>query len=110
MRRCSQTSVTISKRAQADLCDDIYQRREIEACGLLTGSIDEHGHWHVEQAHPLQNIFHSPVYFEFAPEEMLAVELAYPEQVIGAYHSHPTGFASASNTDRQKMERVNKTQ
>jgi hypothetical protein len=58
----------------------------------------------------LRNIFHSPVYFEFAPEDLLEIELTYPGQVVGVYHSHPTGFAKASNTDRQNMQRVNQEQ
>jgi proteasome lid subunit RPN8/RPN11 len=99
--------VTISTYAYKILLADIYKRRSIEACGLLTGSIDELGNWHIEKAHPLPNIFDSPVYFEFAPEDILAVEFEHPGQVVGAYHSHPTGLAVASRTDRENMKRVN---
>ena len=63
--------VTISINAHKTLLTDIYERRCIEACGLLTGSIDDLGNWHIDQAHPLRNIFDLPVYFEFAPEEIL---------------------------------------
>ena len=97
----------MSVRAQKTLVIDVHKRQKIEACGVLLGSIDDLGNWHVEQAYPLRNIFDSPVYFEFAPEDLLAVELAYPGQVIGVYHSHPTGLAIASSTDRQNMRRVN---
>jgi len=110
MRQQVKAQVTISTHAQNTLLEDIYQRRRIEACGLLTGSIDECGSWHIEQVHPLRNIFDSPVYFEFAPEDILSVELNHPEQVIGAYHSHPTGLAVASSTDRRNMKRVNVAQ
>src|SRR3989442_14779228 len=99
--------VTISIHAQETLLTDIYKRRCIEACGLLTGSIDDLGNWYIEQVHPLRNIFDSPVYFEFAPEDILAVELDYPGQVVGAYHSHPTGLAGSSGTDREKIKSVN---
>jgi proteasome lid subunit RPN8/RPN11 len=99
--------VTISINAHKTLLTDIYERRCIEACGLLTGSIDDLGNWHIDQVHPLRNTFDSPVYFEFAPEEILAVELDHPGQVVGAYHSHPTGLAVASATDRENMKRVN---
>src|SRR3989442_2507660 len=85
--------VTISIHAQETLLTDIYKRRCIEACGLLTGSIDDLGNWYIEQVHPLRNIFDSPVYFEFAPEDILAVELDYPGPVVGAYPIHPTGLA-----------------
>jgi [CysO sulfur-carrier protein]-S-L-cysteine hydrolase len=97
----------ISVKAQLTLLKDTYRRRHIEACGLLTGCMDEGGNWHIERAHPLRNIYNSPVYFEFSPEDVLTVELDHPGKIIGAYHSHPTGYAKASSTDRQNMKRVN---
>ncbi len=103
----SKQEVILSIDAHKTLLADIYGRRHIEACGLLTGTIDDFGNWHIKQAHPLPNIFNSPVYFEFAPEDVLAIELDHPGQVIGAYHSHPTGLAVASHTDRASMKRVN---
>lgn len=99
--------VILSARAQKILSQDIRQRRHIEACGLLIGQIDAQGNWQVEHIHPLRNIFNSPVYFEFAPEDLLMAELDYPDHIIGVYHSHPTGFARASSTDRENMQRVN---
>ena len=107
MRKQANTKLLLNSCAQKTLLQDIYQRADIEACGLLTGTIDEQGNWHIEQAHPLPNIFQSPVYFEFAPEDLLAFELEHPEQIVGVYHSHPTGFPVASSTDRQNMKRVN---
>lgn len=102
--------VTLNRNTQKALLIDVCQRNTIEACGVLLGDIDEQGNWHVKQAYPLRNIFASPVYFEFAPEDLLAVELEYPGQVIGVYHSHPSGFAKASSTDRENMKRVNQDQ
>jgi proteasome lid subunit RPN8/RPN11 len=107
MRQQTQARVTLSFEAQETLFQDVHQRQHIEACGVLIGSIDEQGNWHIEQAYPLRNIFDSPVYFEFAPEDLLAADLTYPGRIVGAYHSHPTGFAQASSTDRQNMQRVN---
>lgn len=107
MRTHEKTEVTIGAGAQKTLLLDIYKRQRIEACGLLIGEIDDSGNWHVEETFPLRNIFDSPTYFEFAPEDLLAADLAYPGRVIGAYHSHPTGLAIASHTDRQNMKRVN---
>lgn len=98
---------TIGAEAQTMLREDVYHRRQIEACGLLLGQIDNEGCWHIEQIHPLRNIHDSPVYFEFAPEELLEAEFLYSERIVGVYHSHPTGFAKASNTDRDNMKRVN---
>jgi proteasome lid subunit RPN8/RPN11 len=102
--------VTLNLGAQQTLGTDVYERRHIEACGLLIGTSDEQTNWQVEQAIPLRNIAHSPAYFEFDPEELLAIELTYPGQIIGVYHSHPSGFAKASQTDRKNMKRVNQEQ
>jgi proteasome lid subunit RPN8/RPN11 len=99
--------VSVSAAAKKTLLLDVYKRRRIEACGVLIGTFDDVGNWLVEAAHPLRNPFDSPVYFEFDPEDLLNVDLQYPERVIGAYHSHPTGFAKASSTDRKNMKRVN---
>jgi proteasome lid subunit RPN8/RPN11 len=98
--------VTLSQAAQAEIVSDVYQRANIEACGVLIGSQSD-DYWYVEHAYPLRNIAHSPVYFEFAPEDLLAAELAHPEQIVGVYHSHPTGHARASKIDQKNMQRVN---
>ncbi len=107
MRKHPSARVTVSVNAQDTLCKDVCQRSCIEACGLLLGHIDDQGDWHIERAYPLRNICNSPVYFEFAPEDLLAAELDYPNEIVGVYHSHPTGLAVASSTDRDNMKRVN---
>ena len=108
MEQQSKAQIMLSQAAQKTLIEDVCQRRKIEACGVLLGEISEQGNWHVQQVCPLPNIFASPVYFEFAPEDLLTMELTYPGQIIGVYHSHPTGFAAASSTDRKNMRRVNR--
>lgn len=107
MRENRKASVTISISAQKTILLDVHKRQFIEACGVLLGKRDEDGNWSIEQAYPLRNIFDSPVYFEFAPEDLLAVDIEHPGEVVGVYHSHPTGLAVASSTDRQNMKRVN---
>lgn len=97
----------LSARAKETVLLDVSKRKRIEACGVLLGNIDEAGNWQVEEALPLRNVFDSPTYFEFAPEDLLAIELEHPDRVIGVYHSHPTGYAHASGTDRENMRRVN---
>ncbi|GHO42478.1 Mov34/MPN/PAD-1 family protein [Ktedonospora formicarum] len=101
------THIILSKRARQEIYQDIHQRTSIEACGVLLGSMGREGNWHVERVQPLANTANSPVYFEFAPEELLTTEMHNEGQVIGVYHSHPTGFPQASNTDQQNMHRVN---
>ena len=100
----------LSYEAQKTIRDDVFQRSHIEACGLLLGQITPDGQWHIAQALPLPNVAASPVYFEFTPEDLLESELRYPGQIVGVYHSHPTGFPHASDTDRQNMQRVNQDQ
>jgi proteasome lid subunit RPN8/RPN11 len=102
------TRITLAIDARKTLFADVRQRQETEACGVLLGTIDGQGNWHIQQARPLRNIFESPVYFEFDPQELLEAEmLSAPAQIVGVYHSHPTGYASASLTDRENMRRVN---
>jgi proteasome lid subunit RPN8/RPN11 len=110
MKNFINTYVYLAKAAQDALFIDICGRPRIEACGVLLGHRDETNNWYVEEILPLPNIFDSPVYFEFAPEDLLAVELSYPGQTVGVYHSHPTGFDRASETDCQNMQRVNQQQ
>lgn len=112
MRKHQTAQVTISASAQQTILMDICQRPTIEACGIFRGHMDEQENWFVEEAQPLRNIYNSPVYFEFDPADLLLAELepTSPGQIIGVYHSHPTGFAEASNTDRNNMQRVNQEQ
>lgn len=97
----------ISAEAQKTLREDVCQRRDIEACGLLLGRMDDKGNWWIEQACPLPNVYKSPAYFEFAPEDLLEAELTFSGKIVGVYHSHPSGYAKASTTDRDNMRRVN---
>jgi proteasome lid subunit RPN8/RPN11 len=107
MRINDKAKVSLDATAYESLLLDVYKRQQIEACGLLLGTIDQAGNWHIEDIHPMQNIYDSPVYFEFAPEELLSADLAYPGRVVGVYHSHPTGPAVASRSDHQNMQRIN---
>ncbi|HZO74438.1 MAG TPA: Mov34/MPN/PAD-1 family protein [Ktedonobacteraceae bacterium] len=110
MRKHQSARITINASAQQTIVMDVCQRPGIEACGVFIGYMDEQGNWFVEEAQPLRNIYNSPVYFEFAPEDLLQAELTASGRIIGVYHSHPTGFAEASTTDRNNMQRVNQEQ
>ncbi len=110
MQKHLNAQVTLSYEVQQDLFQDVCQRSHIEACGLLLGTLDTHGNWHIEHVHPMRNIHNSPIYFEFAPEDLLDAELNFSDQIVGVYHSHPTGLAKASSTDRDNMKRVNDEQ
>lgn len=107
MKRKLAARILLSTSAWKTMLLDVWARQEIEACGALLGSTDQEGNWHVQEARPLRNMYASPVYFEFDPAELLAVDLEQPGRMIGVYHSHPAGPATASSTDRQNMQRVN---
>ncbi|HEX4208103.1 MAG TPA: Mov34/MPN/PAD-1 family protein [Ktedonobacteraceae bacterium] len=107
MQKTDDATLTLSDHALNALLDDVAQRTAIEACGVLLGHTDAQGNWFAEQAYPLRNIADSSVYFEFDPEELLTVELTHELPPIGVYHSHPTGYPMASDTDRRNMQRVN---
>lgn len=107
MKQKHEARVLLSTTAWKTILLDACERQEIEACGALLGSMDQEGNWRVEEAMPLRNIYASPVYFEFDPAELLAIDLEQPGRMIGVYHSHPAGPAMASSTDRQNMLRVN---
>lgn len=75
----------------------VEQMRPEEACGLLHGK----GRL-VTGVAPITNELHSPVQFRMAPVEMLSAfqhmdQLG--EDLLGIYHSHPTGPAVPSPTD-----------
>lgn len=110
MKQNQVARVVLNTAAWKTILLDAYQRQEIEACGVLLGKIDHEENWHIVEAAPLRNIYASPVYFEFDPAELLAMELEQPGRIIGVYHSHPAGPATASSIDRRNMQRVNAEQ
>jgi proteasome lid subunit RPN8/RPN11 len=107
MKKKHVARVLLSTPAWKSILLDAHGRQGIEACGALLGGIDQEGNWRVEEAVPLRNTYASPVYFEFDPADLLALDLEQPGRMIGVYHSHPAGPALASSTDRQNMRRVN---
>ena len=68
-----------------------------EACGILGGSGNL-----VKCVLPVTNELHSPVKFRMAPEEQFKAFMWLEENVLdmlGYYHSHPSGPAYLSETD-----------
>ncbi|GGD42078.1 M67 family metallopeptidase [Croceicoccus pelagius] len=70
-----------------------------ECCGILLG-IDGR----IENAVPCANVHPEPArHFEIDPSALIAAHKAARAgglQVLGYYHSHPTGYAEPSATDR----------
>jgi proteasome lid subunit RPN8/RPN11 len=69
-----------------------------ECCGLLIG------HAQVEEAHPVENVARDRRrHFEIDPQALVDAHRAARRggpSVMGYYHSHPTGPAAPSATDR----------
>ena len=70
-----------------------------EACGLLLG---EGGH--IAEARPAANVAADRIrHFEIDPQALIDAHRAERQggpQLIGYYHSHPSGVAEPSSTDR----------
>jgi desampylase len=71
-----------------------------EACGLLLGRAGR-----IEQVVPARNVHPDPERrFEIDPQALVDAHRAAREggpEVVGYYHSHPTGPAEPSSTDRE---------
>ena len=69
-----------------------------EACGLIAGKQNR-----AALIIPIENELHSPVRFRMKPEQQLNGFLTLEQaglDLIGIYHSHPTGPDFPSETDR----------
>jgi proteasome lid subunit RPN8/RPN11 len=72
-----------------------------ECCGLLIGSVDI-----VEDAARARNVKRSRTRFQVEPADHFAAirrARAAGLEVIGAYHSHPSGPTGPSDTDRARL-------
>ena len=75
----------------------VLSQAPLEACGLLAGKGNK-----VEAVLPVHNIARSPVRFRIDPQEQLnAFEWieANGLDLVGIFHSHPSGPEAASATD-----------
>ena len=79
------------------MLDHVSRHAPLEACGLLAGKNDR-----VEQLILIRNQAQSPVRFVMDPYEQLKA-LDWIESngldLLGIFHSHPTGLETASVTD-----------
>ena len=70
-----------------------------EACGILLGE-----GWRITEARPTANVHPAPAtHFEIDPQALIDAHRAARAggaAVIGYYHSHPSGPAAPSATDR----------
>jgi desampylase len=95
-------SVKISRAVHAALLAEAAARPMVEICGLLLG--DDRVERYVDTENVAVNPKHS---FEIDPKalfNMIKIERAGGERLIGYYHSHPNGRAEPSERDRQQAQ------
>ena len=89
----------VTSGVKATLLAEAAAAHPNEACGLLLGQ----GHA-IAAAVPVRNVHADPArHFELDPAALIAAHRAARAggpQVLGYYHSHPTGHAEPSPTDR----------
>jgi [CysO sulfur-carrier protein]-S-L-cysteine hydrolase len=87
----------ISKEQWQEMLDYVEQNAPLESCGLLAGKNDR-----VEKVIFVRNQAQSPVRFVMDPHQQLQA-FNWIESVgldlLGIFHSHPTGLETASATD-----------
>jgi proteasome lid subunit RPN8/RPN11 len=69
----------------------------LEVCGLLAGS-----NGRISHIYPIYNKLQSPVAFEMEPLQQIQTMIMIEEngeEIMGMYHSHPTGPERPSATD-----------
>ena len=94
-----------------DILDDIItqckQEQPIEACGILAGLSANADNKHVNtvtQIYPCQNELRSTTRYKIAAKEQYRAFIDIEEhglQLIGFYHSHPTGPTTPSSIDKK---------
>jgi len=89
--------LTLRNLQVREIVEYVNRLLPLEACGLLAGKDDR-----VEKVIPVQNQAKSPVRFEMDPYEQLRAFDWIDEhglELLGIFHSHPTGPETASPTD-----------
>lgn len=91
------SQLALSKTQWAEMRIYVARQIPIEACGLLAGKNDR-----VEKVLPVWNQAQSPVRYVMDPYEQLKafnwIE-SHDLDLLGIFHSHPTGPETASVTD-----------
>ncbi len=102
-------TLLLPESVRTALLDHAREGRPREVCGVLAGRRDADGETdgrqdRVERAIRTRNVADAPrIAYEIAPEELHRVLTdveAEDRDVVGFYHSHPTGPAAPSPTDR----------
>jgi len=92
-------AIELTRAARERILREAARAFPEEACGLLLGRGGR-----IAQAKPARNVHPSPrTHFEIDPQALIDAHRAARDRgpgVIGYYHSHPSGPAEPSATDR----------
>lgn len=93
-------ALTLSRLVWETLLEEARRSLPNECCGLLGGRGDQ-----VVQVYPATNELASPVAYEIPARELFALFRrlrAEKLELVGLYHSHPTGDNAPSARDRER--------
>lgn len=99
--------VRIPRPVLDDVLDHARRGHPLEVCGILAGRWSDDGDHGIVDAYPTTNVHHEPrTEYLIDPREQLEVTLEVEDErgldVVGYYHSHPTGWDALSETDEAK--------
>lgn len=90
--------IILNKNLLSEMEDHAREEGPDEACGILAGIEDR-----VERVYPCKNVSENPSSsYAISPEQLLEIFNDVEDrglEILGFYHSHPTGPASPSNVD-----------
>lgn len=97
--------VRVPAPVHADVLEHAREGHPHEVCGILAGDAGEPRV--VEESFRVENVHENPrTEYLIDPDEQLEVILHVEDElgldIVGFYHSHPTGAAELSETDRRR--------
>lgn len=98
--------IEFSRETYDDVVSHAYEGGDEEICGVLAGEYGEE-QTRVTNAHRAENVAETPqIRYVIDPEEQLEIIDRIEEEesadVVGFYHSHPTGPTEPSETDLRR--------
>ncbi len=92
-------TLSISQEFVDGIIAQAYAELPNEACGVILGPA---GSGEARRLKPMINFAASPIFYEFAPNDLLALYRGLDdvdEEIVVVYHSHPTSEAHPSSSD-----------
>ena len=94
--------IEISRAAYDEIVYHAYEGDDEEVCGVLAGEYGEETS-RVLATHRAENVAETPqIRYRIDPEEQFEIVEAIEDagrEIVGFYHSHPTGGTTPSETD-----------